>query len=255
MDNFMNYDFNINKIVIACFVPGDGGTAVHQNRPSHGLAFNMSGKKLYVFSGGEELAVNANEIIYLPKGSDYHVVLKEKGDCFAINFDFDEDKSFSPFVTKPKNPFVVVGHFRNANKVWCQKKQSYITECKAELYNVISSMQRDYFTDYLPQSKYEIIAPAIERIHEKYLTESISIVSLAEMCGITPEYFRKIFKNFMGMSPVRYINNLRITRSRELLLTGLYSVGEVCFMSGFHDESRFSREFKKNTGVPPSEYK
>ena len=66
--------------------------------------------------------------------------------------------------------------------------------------------------------------------------------------------FRKIFNAVYGVSPVSYINSLRITRARELLETKMYSAREVCFLSGFGDESHFSRKFKKATGLPPSKY-
>ena len=55
----------------------------------------------------------------------------------------------------------------------------------------------------------------------------------------------------MGVSPLAYINSLKITRAKELLLSGMYTVTEVAFMSGYSDISHFSREFKKSTGVSP----
>ena len=48
MENFMNYDFNINKIVLATYVNPGSGNAVHQNRPSHGLA-NISAEEKIMF--------------------------------------------------------------------------------------------------------------------------------------------------------------------------------------------------------------
>jgi AraC-like DNA-binding protein len=74
------------------------------------------------------------------------------------------------------------------------------------------------------------------------------------MCGITPEYFRKIFKSFYGSSPLIYINNLKITRAKELFESGMYSVSEVAAHSGYSDISYFSREFKSATGLSPTEY-
>ena len=58
MENFMNYDFNINRIVLAIFVPAGTGGAVHKNRPSHGLAINKAGDKTYTFSDGKKLTVH-----------------------------------------------------------------------------------------------------------------------------------------------------------------------------------------------------
>ena len=49
MEKFFSYNFNINKIVFACYVPIGGGEPVHMNRASHGLALHISGDKKYVF--------------------------------------------------------------------------------------------------------------------------------------------------------------------------------------------------------------
>ena len=205
----MNYDFNINKIVVACFVLAGMGNAVHKDRPSHGLAMNIGGEKVYTFDDGRVLSVGENDIIYLPKYSSYTVVSEVLGDCYAINFDIGEDKAFQPFVVSTKNHIEFLRCFRAANSAWCTKTNGYTMKCKAELYNIIYMMRREYFGEYLPKSKNEIISSAVDYIHENYTNEIISISFLAEMCGITPEYFRKIFKSFYGVSPVKYVNSLK----------------------------------------------
>lgn len=65
------------------------------------------------------------------------------------------------------------------------------------------------------------------------------------MCKITPEYFRKIFVQIYGTSPVKYISNLKLNRAKELLSSGIYTITDAAYNSGFNDSSYFSREFKK----------
>ncbi|MBQ8232699.1 MAG: helix-turn-helix domain-containing protein [Lachnospiraceae bacterium] len=50
----------------------------------------------------------------------------------------------------------------------------------------------------------------------------------------------------------KYINNLKISRAKELLSSGMYTVTQAAEMSGYTDVSHFSREFKKATGAAPS---
>ena len=45
-----------------------------------------------------------------------------------------------------------------------------------------------------------------------------------------------------------------MTRAKELLDSQFYTVSEICFLSGYHNERYFSREFKKHLGISPSEY-
>lgn len=78
---------------------------------------------------------------------------------------------------------------------------------------------------------------------------------LSQNANISYEYFRRIFENVYGVSPVKYLNKLRIDRAKELLNSGMYTVADAAFQSGFSDISYFSRFFKKETGLSPSEYK
>lgn len=254
MNDLIKYDFNIEKIDIACFIPAGYGKVTHKNRKNHGFAIHLDGEKEYVFADGKTLVVNANDIIYMPKNSTYTVTVVSPGDCYAINFDIDHEETFEPFVINIKNHSAITENFRTAQKVWMRKNSGYITKCKAELYNILYAIQQAYFSKYFPKNTLNIIKPAVEYIHEKYTKELINIEKLSQMCNITPEYFRRIFKSFYKTSPINYVNNLKITRAKELLETKLYSVTDVAFMSGYTDMSHFSREFKKATGVSPSKY-
>ncbi len=253
MKNFLDTDLDVSEIVIALKVSAGQGAAVHKNRGSHGFAMFSEGVKKYCF-GNEKLTVRKHDIVYMPKFSDYHVETIEEGDCYAINFDFPEDFVFEPFVFTPKNPAAFMNAFKSAEKAWRTKSDGYVYKCKSELYSILYGMRSERAASYLPSSKLGIITPAVELIHEKYTFEHLSVSELAEICGISSEYFRFLFKKNFGTSPVKYINELRISRAKELLLSEMYSVATAAEMSGFSDMSYFSREFKKMTGVSPSKF-
>lgn len=254
MRDFMNYNFNIENIVIACFVAPGEGVATHSNRPSHGLALNMGGDKIYSFSDGKKLISKKNDIIYLPKHSYYHVSANTPGACYAINFNISEEVNFNEFTFNCKNIHEFIDLYKRAEHIWRFKKPGFEMKCKAELYNILFNMQNEFNMEYISKNTFEIIRPAVDFIHENYTAEPLTISELSKMCNITPEYFRRIFKNFYGTSPIKYINNLKITRAKELINSGLYSVQGAAELSGYSDLSHFSREFKKATGTPPSQY-
>ena len=89
---------------------------------------------------------------------------------------------------------------------------------------------------------------------ENYYKENISVVHLASLCNISVVHLRNCFIKSFAVSPVKYINSLKLTRAKELIESGMYSVGDVCFLSGYNDESYFSREFKKSFKKSPKEY-
>lgn len=254
MNDFMGYDFNIDKILLACYVGKGMGMRIHRNRSGHGLAFHMSGVKTYIFDNGTKITVKPKEIIYLPKHSSYEVFATAEGDCYAINFDISEEKSFTPFSVKIKNEAFVSEHFKTSKNAWEKKIRGYILKCKADLYDIIYTMQQEYFSEYLSNKKLEIIKPAVACIHNEYTHKLLSVAELSDMCGITPEYFRKIFKTYYGISPIKYINDLKISHAKELLASGMYSVTEAALQSGYADLSHFSREFKKTVGISPKNF-
>ncbi len=255
MKDFIKCDLDISKIVLAAKVIPPYHQTTHINRASHGLAMHIGGHKIYHFAGGINLEVEKDSIIFMPKRSSYEVEVLSAGDCYAINFDFFIDKDFSPFVFRPKNPAVFFECFRTTSHLFQYKRDGYIKGCKSELYRIVYNMEKELSLSYPGKGKERLIAPAVEYIHKNYTKESLSVNGLAKLCDITPEYFRSIFKSRFGRSPIKYINELKISRAKELLASRLYSVNDVAFLSGFSDSSHFSREFKKLVGISPNTYK
>lgn len=136
-----------------------------------------------------------------------------------------------------------------------KRNPGFYEECSAALYCILALMKREMSADYCPSSKLKLIQPALTYIKQNYTMETISVSHLAALCGISEVYLRKIFSGMFAVSPLQYVNQLKITRAKELLSSGLYSVAEAAEMSGFFDLSYFSREFKKATSLSPSEFK
>ncbi len=100
----------------------------------------------------------------------------------------------------------------------------------------------------------ERIKPALDYLENNF-TESFSVDSLANMCALSPGYFRKLFIYCKGTTPTDYRNRLRIQRAEELLRMGKYTVSEVANEVGVCDVKYFSKLFLKYTGLRPGEMK
>lgn len=103
------------------------------------------------------------------------------------------------------------------------------------------------------------IAPAhvrrAERYIEQYLAESISIEDMVKVAEVSKRSLYDGFKRFRGVSPMCYVRNLRLEKTRETLLNGDVnaSVTMVATSWGFNHLGRFSVEYKKRFGESPSE--
>ena len=255
MNNFISTKHNITKIVLACYVAPNTGRATHNNRPSHGLAFNCGGEKTYTFSNGKQIVINKNDFIYLPKNSSYEVNSKNSsGNTYCINFLIDTEEIFEPFSLHMRNASEVISAYQNAEKAWRTKKEGFVYLCKAELYKILYLLSINSNIPYSPNTKKEVLKPAISFIHKHFTSQTINVENLSQLCGISYEYFRKLFNLYYGCSPIKYINQLKLNNAKELLHSGFYTVTEVASLSGFVDVSYFSRFFKKQVGVAPNDF-
>ncbi|MBQ8610990.1 MAG: AraC family transcriptional regulator [Oscillospiraceae bacterium] len=97
---------------------------------------------------------------------------------------------------------------------------------------------------------YEIIDPAIRRIHASY-NQHISLDELAAECSVSKHHFCRVFKRAVGMTAVQYITNYRL-RLAHILLTGTSkSIASIAWQCGFSDERYFCRCYKNQYGVSP----
>lgn len=250
MEEFMKHDFTVGQISFANIVKAGSARLVHKNRPAHGLAFFTGGRRTIFFDKTRILA-EGNTLVYFPKGADYTIRDTESADCYAINFQMPDGASFSPFVFKAKNPGIYLESFRQAQRHQERKDPGYGARIKSELYRIICNMQSEY---HLPYANFSVIEPAVRFIHQNYDKDAICISHLADLCGISTVHLRNTFLKRFAVSPVRYINDLKMERAKELLRSQFYTVSQVCYLSGYRDESYFCREFKKHFDLTPGDY-
>jgi Predicted sensor domain len=99
-----------------------------------------------------------------------------------------------------------------------------------------------------------IVQPAINYINDNY-QKDVKLNMVASLCDISPSYFSKLFKKVTGKNLINYVNEIRIEKGRNLLLTTNKPVGTIAFEVGFEDSGYFIKVFKAETGVTPSAYR
>ena len=104
------------------------------------------------------------------------------------------------------------------------------------------------------QQQVDMINRARLRIRQA-LESDLTIQRVAEEMGVSYSNFRKLFKEFTGLSPATYQQELRLLRAKELLSTTDLTVKEIAYRLNFESPDYFSAKFKAKMGCKPSEIK
>lgn len=90
---------------------------------------------------------------------------------------------------------------------------------------------------------------------QEHLDEEISLKKLSEEFHLSANYVSQVFKNEIGVNYYAYVTNLRIEQAKSLLITTQKPVSEIAELVGFSDYRVFTKAFKKNEKVPPSQFR
>ena len=92
-------------------------------------------------------------------------------------------------------------------------------------------------------------------IKNNLTADDLSQAAMAEMAGISKDYFSRIFKNVTGMNYSKWLNTVRLEKATELLSQNDMTLTEVAMLSGFQSIPSFNRVFRTEKGMTPGEYR
>lgn len=99
-----------------------------------------------------------------------------------------------------------------------------------------------------------MISKTLDYIADNYM-QDIKVEELARYIHISETHFRRVFSTYMKMSPLEYINTVRIQAACEFLKTTDEPIADIAYKCGFTTNSTFNRNFKQIMGMPPVEWR
>lgn len=102
---------------------------------------------------------------------------------------------------------------------------------------------------------YAMIQKAKQHINLHFADQDISLHSVASIVSASPNHFSTIFSQETGETFIEYLTQVRINKSKELLLTTTLRSADIAYEVGFGDPHYFSFIFKKHTGISPREFR
>jgi AraC family transcriptional regulator len=86
------------------------------------------------------------------------------------------------------------------------------------------------------------------------LAQPISLLDLAQVVGLSPSQFLRVFKATTATSPHRFLRTARLERARDLLADNDAAIAEVALAVGFSNQSHFSAAFRNQFGTTPARF-
>ena len=149
------------------------------------------------------------------------------------------------YVTKPFDPTylqaLIQSQLKNREKVRALLGRNTQTDAIAD--DVLSPQDNAFMTELYSLMENELSNPELDISH------------MTELLKISRTKFYYKVKGLTGENPSSFFKTYKLNRAAELIKEGKYSISEIADMTGFSTHSYFSKAFKKQFGIAPSEYK
>lgn len=222
--------------------------------PEHQLVYKLDGEN-DTFFNGQKLHMKPDILAFLPKGEavDYYVERVSHGDCIDVYFRTNVPMSNIAFAVDTSSHRKIKRLFLQLHTLWLQRNRGYYYKSMALLYEIIGEMAQ-LEESAQSRTKDERIEKGVAFLHRHYLDNKIDYYEPARLSGVSYTYFKQLFKQRYGVSPIEHVTGLKMKMAVELMATNRYRITEIAGMCGYSDVYYFSKVFKKYFGSPPSRF-
>lgn len=260
MDLFDNLDWTQCQLLNV--IPVRATANPHLQRYFADTTFYQIGVKFHgrtvIYYNKQEILFDTGSILYLPKETrtdvPYNKRILENGEGVSIFFDSPVPLTPEP-VLFPGSP---TGHypldlFSKLVHTW--QEEDNPLEAMSLFYQILAQLYR--CTHTVPQQK-ELrvrLSPAVAWLDDHCQAPYPDLQMLAELCGLSREYFRQCFQNTYHVTPLQYLHHRKLQLAKELLTGTALPIAHVARQCGFDDGNYFARFFRQHTGLSPSRYR
>lgn len=245
MEDIRIYDttiFPINEISYIRLSRDKGYSFSHaKGKEKYSLIYTQSGAIKYTFQNNTIIQSNAGEMCFIPKGIPYqNEYLKDNTTIKLLEFSTHKDTvpQFLQNVHKMNNAKIT--ELFNEIKTQTMTSNYFFA---SKIYELIYELENH--SKEIP-NKYKKILPALRHINH-YFYENKKIDEYAKMCYMSESNFRKLFREYVGMSIIDYRNDIRIKEVKKLLESGEYTVADAAYSAGFNNLSFYYKIVKNKT--------
>lgn len=207
-------------------------------------------------SGDGETTINTisypykrGDICFTKVGDLRDHLCMHKSDYICIRFLGDKSVSHLNSGLYKTKDNILFDLFKQVLDEYQHKNYKYLELCCHKLSEIILYLSRLSINHYKEQSIYQLIKDI-----DSTLLFNQSVQEMADSLCYSYDYFRHVFKDITGKSPMQYIISKRLENACLLLAQKKYSCTEISQLCGFSSSAQFSTLFKKYLGLSPNQY-
>ncbi len=262
-DKLYNTDFLISEPLAKTqfwHQKGNIYNAFGKPKISHTLLWFKNASAKITDIAGNTVYLKPNQLAYMAKGTEYKVEFfdtdPDKVSTLVIHFQMtDLDGEDIAPTLKPivciKNVDLSFARLMDDMAEEFKNNIVCVPELKSAIFRLLSSICQ-HQKRKSAKNKY---TPIVEGIKLMEQNSDMSIADISAVCGVSECYFRRLFKEYSGESPMEFRQHYRIEKAKQLLLSdeGL-TIGEIADELNFTDIYHFSKTFKKYNSISPTAF-
>ena len=220
------------------------GLSWDKNRKYAALAYRIKGSSRFLCDGAE-FNMGDGDFIYIPAGVDY---CHENGEEELLVIHLLCHNETCQTIFHAHGTKEIQQAFWQVVRLWQENRSYNLT--MAALYQLFEALEHRPGESDIPA----VIAPGVQMLQKEFRNPELTVAQLADACFVSQVYFRRLYRQHFGISPLEAIQNLRFAYAADLLRSGYYTQKQVADLSGFSDVKYFRTAFTKHFGCTPSAY-
>jgi AraC-like DNA-binding protein len=255
----------------------------YSTHESFELAAIKQGKASYTFTGGRTVPLKPGDIMIIRPRVSHRFTVEGVGPCDSIVMRFKFSDAAGQDISQPSlHDFLSFLHggpddeeylpisaglwsevTRQVNRILAEQRQrregheAMTRLLVLELFVLISrALRSQWESDVAARgTRVSEYMRNARRYIEENCGEELSLRQIAGYVYLSPSYFVRAFKEAWGQSPMHYLQQVRLNRAQELLLSTDMSIRDIAQKAGFSDQRRMNELFMKSLGISPMKYR